>query len=148
MRLLIRLGCIVVGALMIAYGVDGLGINTEAKSFTIEEVETSGVGDARFVIVSGGESTGEHIAIKTYWPLDSSNKSTTGAVIPLFSRDRLAENGGSAQPPTSLLYSLEGTNGCLMDKSCGQATDVEVSVDLKCFDVFREFNGLLYFARR
>ena len=126
MRLLIRLGCILAGACAIAYGVDGLGINTVPKSFTIEEVESRGVGDTRFVIVTGAESNGEHIAVQAYRPLDSSQKSTIGAIIPLFSRHRLAQNAGSAQIGTSVLYSLEGTNGCLMNKTCGQPTTVYV----------------------
>ncbi len=131
MRLLLRLACIIGGALAIAYAVDGLSINTEPRSFTIEEVETSGVGDARYVIVTGGESTGAHVAINTYLAGDSANKSTTGAIIPVFSRNRLAENADNARPPTSLLYSLEGTNGCLMDKTCGEATAVSVKGVIK-----------------
>lgn len=109
-----------------AYAIDGLGINTDPKLFTIEEIETNGVGDARYIVVTGGESTGQHLAIKTYSSVDPANKYTTGAIIPVFSRSRLAENADSEQPPTSLLYSLQGTNGCLMDKTCGEPTAVSV----------------------
>src|SRR5918995_213647 len=112
MKLLLRLGCIVGGAFAIAFAIDGLSINTEPKSFTIEEVETTGVGDARYVIVTGGASTGAHVAIKAYWSHDPATKYDTGAIIPVFSRDRLAENAAKEKPRTSLLYRVDGTDGC------------------------------------
>jgi hypothetical protein len=126
MKSLIRLVCIVAGAWIISYGVDGLSINTAPKYFTIEEVERNGVGDARYVVVTGAQSTGAHMEVQSYRTTDPDNKHTVGAAIPLYSGGTIASFRGAGPPPTSLLYKLEGMDGCLRNNTCGLAGTVEV----------------------
>jgi hypothetical protein len=116
------------GAWVISYGVDGWGISSTPKSFTMEEVERDGVGDARFITVQGAEATGDHVAVKSYTSIEPQKKYTTGAFLPLFSRERLAAAAGDKElPPTSMVYKLDGTTkGCLRDKSCEKGGPVFV----------------------
>ncbi len=124
--LIIRIFCIIGAVMAIWYGVDRWVINPEPIVFTIEEVEKNGVGDARYIVVTGGETTGNRIEVTTGWKGDPNNKTVIGAILPVFSQERLATGRNNPQLPTSILYSLEGTRGCLMDNSCDKPGPVEV----------------------
>jgi hypothetical protein len=127
--LLLRLFCIVGALMAIWYGVDRWVINPEPKVFTIEEVEKNGVGDARYIVVTGGATTGNRIEVST-------NKTVIGAILPVFSQARLATGRNNPQLPTSVLYSLEGTRGCLMDNSCDKPGPIEVKGVVEGNDFF------------
>jgi hypothetical protein len=126
MRIFRRLFLIFVGALALLYGYENVRINDAPETFTIEQIEREGVGGARYVVVTGAQATGRYGLVKLYSTSEPEKKYTTGAVVPLYSRQRLAESGGPELPATSLVYKLETVRGCVRDNNCGDAGPFDV----------------------
>jgi len=119
MRIFRRLFLISVGAVALMYGYEKIRINDVPKTFTIEQVEREGVGDARYVVVTGAQATGRYGLVKLSSTSEPEKKYTTGAIVPLYSRQRLAGAGGGEPPATSLVYKMASNTGCVMENNCG-----------------------------
>ena len=122
MTILLRLIGLAVAAGLIWYGVDSLRINSDPRSFTIEEIEQNGVPQgARFITVSGAQSNGEYFVLET-----QREKTVLNVITPLFSSARLQAAGKDKKTRTSLFYKTYPNLACMTSNDCVRAGPVLV----------------------